>query len=144
MTIINKISSRVTQLEKFRDFPLLFIRLILAYGFFVPAKMKWGNIADVAEWFESMSYPLPYVGAYMAAVFESLGVVFLLLGLGTRYITLPLIFIMMVAIFTVHLGNGFNAGDNGLEIPLYYLIMLLTLLVYGAGKISIDRLLCRF
>ena len=66
------------------------------------------------------------------------GAILLLLGIGTRIISIPLIIVMMVAIFTVHLGNGFEAGDNGFEIPLYYIIMLLTLLIYGGGKISID------
>ncbi|MDZ7778082.1 MAG: DoxX family protein [Bacteroidales bacterium] len=62
----------------------------------------------------------------------------LLLGLGTRIISVPLIFTMLAAIFTVHIGNGFAAADNGFEIPLYYLLMLFVLMSYGAGKYSID------
>ena len=50
---------------------------------------------------------------------------------------------MVVAIVTVHLGHGFEAGNNGFEIPLYYLIMLFTLLVYGSGKYSLDYLLSK-
>jgi hypothetical protein len=46
---------------------------------------------------------------------------------------------MIVAIKTVHWANGFDAGNNGFEIPLYYLIMLLTLMVFGSGKISLDN-----
>lgn len=74
----------------------------------------------------------------MAATTELLGAILLALGLFTRLISIPLIFIMLVAIYTVHLSNGFEAGDNGFEIPLYYILMLLTLVVYGAGKISAD------
>ena len=33
-----------------------------------------------------------------------------------------LMIVMLVAIFTVHIGNGFAAGDNGFEIPFYYLL----------------------
>jgi putative oxidoreductase len=50
---------------------------------------------------------------------------------------------MLVAIKTVHWENGFAAGDNGYEIPLYYMIMLLSLLFTGAGRISVDYLLAR-
>ena len=50
---------------------------------------------------------------------------------------------MVVAIATVHFGNGFEAGDNGFEIPLYYLLMLFALLVNGAGKMSLDHLISR-
>jgi putative oxidoreductase len=48
---------------------------------------------------------------------------------------------MIVAIKTVHWENGFNASDNGYEIPVYYMIMLITLFFTGAGKISIDYLI---
>jgi putative oxidoreductase len=46
-------------------------------------------------------------------------------------------------LFTVHLSNGFAAGDNGYEIPLYYLLMLFALMVYGSGRYSLDYLLER-
>jgi putative oxidoreductase len=87
---------------------------------------------------------MPAFNAYMAAGTESLGVLLLFLGLGTRIITIPLMVVMLVAIFTVHLANGFEAGSNGYEIPLYYLIMLFTLLVFGPGKISLDHLSKKF
>ena len=69
-----------------------------------------------------------------------LGVILLTLGLGTRIIALPLMFMMLVAIFTTHISNGFAAGDNGFEIPLYYFLILMALMVYGSGKYSLDHL----
>ena len=126
-------------LEKLQSVSLLFLRLILAYGFYEPAKMKWSDINSVAEWFGSMGIPLPTLNAYMAASTEALGVLLLTLGFATRLISLPLIVIMIVAIVTVHLGNGFSAGDNGFEIPLYYMLMLLVLVAHGAGKFSVDN-----
>jgi putative oxidoreductase len=48
---------------------------------------------------------------------------------------------MIVAIFTVHLPNGFNAGNNGFEIPLYYMLFLFIFLSHGAGKFSLDNLI---
>ena len=121
--------------------PPLIFRLILAYGFYEPATQKWSNIQGVIEWFTSLGYPAPALNAYMAASTESLGVVLLLLGLGIRFITIPLMVIMVVAITTVHLPNGFSCGKNGWEIPFYYFFMLFSLLVTGAGCISLDALL---
>lgn len=123
--------------------PLLLIRLILAYGFYGPAVKKWSNIQDIADWFAGMNVPLPKLNAYLCASTEALGVVLLILGLGTRIISIPLMIVMLVAIKTVHWENGFEAGNNGFEIPLYYLLMLLTLFFFGAGKISVDHLLSR-
>jgi len=120
---------------------LLFARLIVAYGFYEPAMQKWSDINSVASWFGSMGIPFPLVNAYMSATTEIVGVVFLILGFMTRVISIPLIIIMVVAIVTVHLHNGFSAGANGFEIPLYYMIFLLMFLSHGAGKFSVDSLL---
>jgi len=127
--------------EKIKDLPLLFLRLALAYGFWSPATTKWKDINAIGEWFASMEMPLPLLNAYLAAGTEIVGVFLLILGFGTRLISIPLMITMLVAIFMVHGANGFGAGNNGYEIPLYYLLMLFTLTVYGSGKISIDHLI---
>jgi len=90
-----------------------------------------------------MGIPFPTLNAYMAATTEISGVILLTLGLATRLISIPLMVTMIVAIVTVHLGNGFEAGNNGFEIPLYYLLMLFALLVNGAGKFSLDHLMAK-
>ena len=143
---------------------LLLLRLILAYTFFGPAMLKWADIASVAQWFEYMGIPFPTLNAYMAAGTEMAGVVLLTLGLLTRFISIPLIVIMFVAIATVHGQNGFAFVNeavsftdayvngtliegtiiqlqNGYELVLYYILMLFVLVGSGAGKFSVDRLL---
>ena len=131
--------SRLSEYGK--SLALLFARLAIAYGFYEPAMMKFKDIGSVAEWFGSMGIPFPTLNAYMAASTEVLGVVLLTLGLLTRAISIPLIVIMIVAIVTVHLPNGFSAGNNGFEIPFYYMLFLLTFVSHGAGKFSLDRLI---
>jgi putative oxidoreductase len=133
--------SFTTVSSMFSSIALLFARLIIAYGFYEPAMNKWSSIENVAQWFGSMGIPLPLLNAYMAATTEIVGVVFLTLGLFTRFISLPLIVVMIVAILTVHLPNGFSSGDNGFEIPLYYMIFLFIFVSHGAGKFSLDRLI---
>lgn len=133
---IDEIYENIT--NKFQDIGLLVARFLLAYGFLNPALNKWKSIEDVSSWFEGLGIPFPLLNTYLAATTELLGVALLALGLFTRYISLPLIVIMLVAIFTVHLPNGFSAGDNGYEIPLYYMSFLFIFLTHGAGKISLD------
>lgn len=135
--------SIVQHLLKLRDLPLLLIRLTLAYGFYSPAIAKVNDIGAIAEWFETLGMPAPLLNAYLATYTEVAGVILLALGLATRFITVPLIITMIVAVKTVHWQNGFNASDNGFEIPLYYTVMLITLMIYGAGKISLDGILRR-
>lgn len=144
MKIIQFYQNSVKQLSKLHDIPLFFLRLILAYGFFMPATMKWGNVAGIAEWFSSMGIPMPTLNAYLATGTEMAAVILLPLGLATRIISIPLMITMVVAIVTVHLDNGFAAGDNGYEIPLYYMLMLFVLLINGSGKYSLDYLISKW
>lgn len=139
--MIEKYRSVVKQLIKLKDIHLLAIRLILAYGFYNPAIMKWQNINSIIDWFKDLGIPFPGLNAYLSAFTEMAGVILLTLGLANRIISIPLIFVMIVAIVTVHLSNGFESGNNGFEIPLYYILLLLVILIYGAGKFSIDYLL---
>ncbi|MDX2172493.1 MAG: DoxX family protein [Bacteroidota bacterium] len=130
--------------DKGQSVALLGLRLILAYGFYETAKVKWEDINSVAEWFGSIGIPAPKLNAYLAATTEMAGVFLLTLGLGVRFISIPLIITMLVAIKTAHWDNGFAASDNGYEIPLYYLLMLLALTTYGGGKLSADFLIEKF
>jgi len=130
--------TRIT--EHFQSLALLGARLLLAYGFYEPAMNKWKDIDSVATWFGSLGIPFPTINAYMAATTEIVGVGLLVLGLFTRLISLPLIVVMIVAIFTVHIDNGFSAGANGFEIPLYYMIFLIIFVSHGAGRFSLDHI----
>lgn len=129
------------KLGNLKDLPPLLFRLILSYGFYGPATKKLGNVDQIAQWFDSMNFPFPTLNAYLATAAETGGFVLLFLGLATRIITIPLMIVMLVAIFTVHIGNGFSAGNNGFEIPLYYLLMLISLFITGPGKFSIDSII---
>lgn len=128
-------------LDKLTDLPLLIFRAVLVYGFYSPALYKISDFAGTASWFESLGIPFPTLNAYLAGITEFAGVILLTLGLGTRLISFPLIITMIVAIFTVHIDSGFSAAKNGIEIPLYFIFMLITLMVYGPGKLSVDYLI---
>lgn len=124
-----------------RDLPPLIFRLVLAYGFYEPAMQKLNNFATIPAWFEKIGIPFPTLNAYMAVGTELAGVALLTLGLATRFISIPLIVVMLVAIKTVHWQHGFACGDNGYEVPFYYMLMLFSLVVTGAGKFSVDHIL---
>jgi len=128
-------------LTNFQSLSLLLARLVIAYGFYEPAMNKWKDINGIAIWFGSLGIPFPTINAYMAATTEILGVVLLTLGLFTRLISIPLMVTMVVAITMVHISHGFAAGDNGFEIPLYYMLFLFIFTAHGAGKYSLDYLI---
>ena len=120
---------------------LLGIRWILAYGFSTPALLKLNDIQETAQWFGTISIPFPLFTAYLVSGIESMGIVLLILGLFTRYVAILLSFVMLGAIFYVHITHGFSVAENGIEIPLYYLLFLMNLAALGAGKYSLDRVI---
>ena len=122
---------------------LLVSRILLAYGFSLPALLKISDLEGTISWFESISIPLPTLFAYLVSGLESVGIILLILGLFTRYISILLGFVMIGAIMFVHLPNGFSASNGGFEIPLYYFIFLMIFATYGAGKYSLDRVLSK-
>ena len=120
---------------------LLLARWALAFGFLGPLTLKIENLPETGIWFEKLGIPLPHFFAYVVTGVEAIGVILLVLGLMTRYISLAMGTVMLVAIFAVHWKHGFSAADQGFEIPLYYLLFFLILMAFGAGKYSLDYLL---
>src|SRR5664279_6197983 len=68
----------------------------------------WGklhSLSDVTEFFTSLHIPLPAFNARLTAASEFFGGMAVLLGLGTRLVSLPLAFTMVVAIATAKRGD---------------------------------------
>lgn len=95
-----------------RSVGILGLRLVLAYGFLIAAQNHWSQMEGTIYYFASLGIPFPTLNAYLAVGTEFLGAILLTLGLGVRYISIPLIFTMIVAIITVHWGHGYTAFEN--------------------------------
>ena len=119
---------------------ILVARLLIAYGFAKPALMKLSDMTATVEWFGSIAIPFPTFTAYLVSSIETIGIILLVLGLFTRPISMLLSSIMMGAILFVHAPHGFSVADNGMEIPLYYMMFLFIFASFGGGKYSLDHL----
>jgi uncharacterized membrane protein YphA (DoxX/SURF4 family) len=97
----------------------LALRLYLAPVFWVAGMNKASGFNDVVEWFGNADWglglPLPWLMAALATAAEAVGAVLLLLGLGTRLVTIPLMITMMVAAVTVHWANGWQAVHDSMS-----------------------------
>ena len=88
----------------------LALRLYLFPVFWMAGTRKLEHSEQTIQWFaNSLNLPFPTLMFWLAALTEAVGAVLLLLGLGTRWIAVPLIFTMIVAIFTVHWEHGWLA-----------------------------------
>ena len=101
----------------------LALRLYLVPVFWVAANSKWNpfdadsSIDATAQWFGNpdwgLGLPFPYLNAYLAWGAEYFGAILLLLGLAVRWISIPLMVTMIVAMATVHWQNGWLAIAAG-------------------------------
>ena len=95
------------------------LRLYLVPVFWVAGNNKWNPLDEsssldpVIEWFGNpewgLGLPFPTLNAYMAWGAEYFGAMLLALGLATRWICLPLMITMLVAMATVHISHGWQA-----------------------------------
>ena len=98
----------------FADFlaPLA-LRLYLVPVFWMAGSNKLQSMASTIAWFGNpdwgLGLPLPALLAWLATLTEAIGAILLLIGLGVRWISLPLMITMLVAAFAVHWQNGWLA-----------------------------------
>lgn len=91
----------------------LALRLYLAAVFWTAGMNKVTGFEGVVEWFGDpewgLGLPAPLLMAFLATATEVGGAVLLLLGLGVRWVSVPLMVTMAVAAVTVHWPHGWQA-----------------------------------
>ena len=115
----------------------------------------WSKLSRGAEHFEQLlvqiGVPFPYFTSWVSPLVEIFCGLAIFVGAFVTITSLPLIAIMLVALFTVHLRYGFSSintvgltpdgpvfGPPGYEVVLLYIGGLLSFILGGAGIFSVD------
>jgi putative oxidoreductase len=134
------------------------LRLVLGYGFLEHGYAKFSRGPDAfVSILQAIGLPFPELLGWATIVVELLGGSMILIGAFVPLASIPMIVILLVAIFTVHLPNGFSSiklrafdaagahfGQPGYETDLLYIAGLLALCIAGAGPFSVDAMLQRW
>jgi putative oxidoreductase len=126
---------------------MLVLRLLLAYEYWESGVEKFHG----DNWFAQIQeqFPFPFnvvptdISWFLATWSELLGAIALVIGLGTRFFSVSLLILTIVAWASVHADNGYNVCSNGFKLPLMYLVMFIPLLLSGPGKLSLDHLIAK-
>ena len=97
------------------------------------------GIAGTAQYMESIGLAPGQLMAILAGGTEFFAGLALIIGLLVRPAALGLTVLSLVAIFSVHIGNGLFMANNGYEFALALLAGSIAVLIEGAGKLSADR-----
>ena len=139
---------------------LLAVRVLMGWEYLEAGLEKFHG----ENWFADIQnqFPFPFnivppaISWQMATWFEIIGGAALIIGLGTRFFSLSLIILTLVATAAVHwpaewssfavLMKGYvitDAGFGNFKLPVLFLAMLTALLFYGPGKLSLDAFIRR-
>src|ERR1700756_2014233 len=153
---MNKLSSKVRPLHdqffaliSYLQSPfLLFVRLYWGWQL---AQSGWGKVhhlSNVTEFFASLGLPMPLRMAVFIALVGFFGGIFLALGLFSR-ITAMVLTVNMTMAYVIGdreaLLSFFSDPDKFIAAaPFAFLIASLIVLIFGAGRISMDTALAFF
>jgi putative oxidoreductase len=126
---------------------LLIARLVLGGGMFAHGAQKlfgWFGgygIKGTGGWMESMGFKPGNLFAAAAGLGEAAGGLLTALGIGGPLGPALIVMVMIVAILTVHLKNGFWQANSGYELNTMYISGVLILAFVGFGPYSLDTAL---
>lgn len=156
-TLPNRVSKRFRPnsiQNKLASFSALPLRLILGLGFIQHGYAKLNRGPEhFAATPHGLSVPAPHLMAWLTILIEILGGLAVLVGCFIPLFALPMAAILLVAMFRVHLQFGFSSiklisvtaghpqfGPPGYECDLLYLACLASLVLTGAGPLSLQDL----
>jgi putative oxidoreductase len=142
MTIKNVLKNIIASEQSNATLPLRLIAGVIFTAHGAQKLFAWFGgygLEATGQWMESIGITPGYLMALMAGSAEFFGGLLLIVGLLTRPTSFVLAITMAVAIVTVHLEHGLFMSNNGYEFALTLLAISISLMVSGAGKLSLDN-----
>ncbi|HZX82942.1 DoxX family protein [Bradyrhizobium symbiodeficiens] len=141
-------ANRLVQILATPSLVQLGLRLALAVPFWRSGMLKWAGFLRLNDTAVTLfsdefmlhlpggpyHFPAPMVMAFLSGCGEIVFPVLLVLGLGTRFAALGLLFMTIIVELTV---------PDGWPIHLTWAAMALGIMAYGPGNVSLDHLVCR-
>jgi len=119
LTLIERLNALLRPTRALDFLAPLALRLYLAPVFWMAGTKKFADFPSTVEWFGNpdwgLGLPFPGLLAFLAASTEVVGAILLLLGLLTRWVSIPLMITMVVGAVTAHWSNGWLAIAEGAD-----------------------------
>lgn len=124
---------------------LLAVRLYWGYQLVQTGLGKLHHLDKITAFFASLNIPLPAFNAHFVAGLEFFGGILLMIGLGSRVVSLMMAVNMFVAYWTADheaLTSVFSdPGKFYIADPFTFLFVSLIILFFGAGFLSLDQVI---
>jgi putative oxidoreductase len=117
IALLNKLQNLLDISRHFDFLAPLLLRAYLVPIFYMGGIQKFNSFDDTVNWFGNpdwgLGLPMPWLMAFLATAAELAGAFLLVFGFATRWITIPLMFTMVIAAATAHWANGWLAISTG-------------------------------
>jgi putative oxidoreductase len=113
-------------------------RLLLASLFVWAGFGKLMNPGGTAQYFASLSVPVPNIAVWVVMIVELVGGLMLLVGFQARWVALALAIFCLITGFAIHLPGGDLPNMINFYKNLSITGGLLYVVAYGAGYLSVD------
>ncbi len=144
MLVAQRIRLITGALDRLAWLPILLARLFVGYFFLETGWSKIHNLDAMTTRFTQWGIPWPAFNAALSGYTEFLGGLLVLIGLGTRLVSIPMVINMAVAVVAVKMSGVTSLNDFvELDEPLYALVFF-WLIFTGPGPVSVDTVLLRF
>jgi putative oxidoreductase len=148
LTLLVDRASRLVQTIATPSLVQLVLRVALAVPFWRSGILKWGGFLKLNDTAVTLfsdefmlhlpggpyHYPAPAVMAFLSGSAEIMFPILLILGLGTRFAGLGLLFMTVIVELTV---------PDGWPVHITWAAMALGIMAYGPGRVSLDHLIGR-
>lgn len=135
-------------LQTSNDGKMVFVRMIAGVVFVSEGIQKYLVVSLLGpSYFQDIGFGHPMFWSYFTGSFEIVCGLLVVAGLFTRIAAVPLLTIMITAYFTaklpVLLDKGFLSFAQVYRVDYALTILIIMLLVYGAGRWSVDLRILR-
>lgn len=113
---------------------LLFLRIVIGFTMITHGWDKFVNFTMLSAVFPDPIGLGSTISLALVVFAELFASIFLIIGLGTRIVLIPMIINMLVAYFIVHANDPFANK----ELAFLYLAIYVALMIIGPGRFSLD------
>jgi uncharacterized membrane protein YphA (DoxX/SURF4 family) len=129
-------------LKENREMAIEVLRIYLGVALFIKGVQFIVNDEQAADYMAMVTFPFfQFLSMHVIAIVHIAGGFLLAIGLIARIAALIQMPIILGAIFFVHFQQGLFSKEQSLEFVILILVLLITFVIYGGGRLSVDYVL---
>ena len=133
---------KLTALEKYKEFGVIFIRLIVGFHLIYGTQdnvFSYARMEEFAGFLSARNVPFPLFSAFLSAYAQFVCGILFIVGLWTRYAAVVMIINFVAALIIAHVGDTYP----NMFPALMMLAAACFFLLHGAGRLSVESMLKR-